>query len=134
MYIYVQQRRERAHDCNCKSPGPGTFRVKRRDPKGQGRGNLLFYAPLRARAEETSSHPSLYAGKFQVLEQWRGWEKHGFGLNPLYAGKILVLELWRGWERSCKTKTCKTRPFAAPRPNFMQVNFWSWGCGAVGSS
>jgi hypothetical protein len=23
-------------------------------------------------------HP-LYAGKFQVLELWRGWEKHGFG-------------------------------------------------------
>jgi len=70
----------------------------------------------------------LYAGKFQVLEPWRGWEKHGFRRNTsLYAGKFQVLELWRGWEkhgfrrkiqnsRPRTPKSSRTRENAVPGP------------------
>ena len=39
---------------------------------------ITIIIAIRQNAVPGSGINPLYAGKFQVLELWRGWEKHGF--------------------------------------------------------
>ena len=58
-------------------------RTRTQDPGSQkrvrlGNNNSTIGSRIRQNAVPGSGINPLYAGKFQVLELWRGWEKHGF--------------------------------------------------------
>jgi hypothetical protein len=61
-------------------------RTRTQDPGSQKRvrlGNInsTIGSRIRQNAVPGSGINPLYAGKFQVLELWRGWEKDGFRRN-----------------------------------------------------
>jgi hypothetical protein len=61
-------------------------RTRTQDPGSQkrvrlGNNNSTIGSRIRQNAVPGSGINPLYAGKFQVLELWRGWEKDGFRRN-----------------------------------------------------
>jgi hypothetical protein len=96
----------------------GEARYSKKEP------GLRISFRIRENAVPGSGINAFYAGRFQVLELWRGWEKHGFRRKNQNSGP-----------RIQKVPGSVRMQFQDPEKiHFMQVNFRSWNFGAVGRS